>query len=99
MANDRRLTLSPAYGRDYKSSTDVFQDWITNYDFVIKTPGYHTYINRSDAERYGIPGGRDTIKIRYNHLVDSILVIYNQITQEWRIQDGDLEFNNRIFAE
>lgn len=81
--NNRQLTLGPAYGRDYKSSTAVFQDWLDDKDFVIKTPGYPTYINRSDAEKYGVPD--IAVKIRYNCLADSILVIYNPDTQMWRM--------------
>ena len=32
-----RLTLSPAYGRDYKSKAEVQKDWDAGKDFVIET--------------------------------------------------------------
>ncbi len=32
-----RLTLSPAYGRDYKSKAAVQKDWDEGKDFIIET--------------------------------------------------------------
>jgi len=57
------LTLTPAYGRDYKSLRAVKEDWLGNKDFIIATPGHPTYINRQDADREGAK-----VMIRYNKL-------------------------------
>ncbi len=57
------LTLTPAYGRDYKSQKAVKSDWFENKDFVIATLGHPTYINKQDADRDG-----DKVMIRYNNL-------------------------------
>lgn len=57
------ITVSPAYGRDYKTAEEAFTAWKGNKDFKIETPGYPGYINSADALRLGVPG--DTIRIRY----------------------------------
>ena len=57
------LTLTPAYGRDYKSQKAVKADWGANKDFVIATLGHPTYINKQDADRDGAK-----VMIRYNNL-------------------------------
>ena len=57
------LTLTPAYGLDYKSRKAVKADWGANKDFVIATLGYPTYINKQDADRDGVK-----VMIRYNNL-------------------------------
>ena len=49
------VTLSPAYGRDYKSRKAVREDWRADKDFIIEqihgSPGNgHTVANRSDLQ-------------------------------------------------
>ena len=60
------LTLTPAYGRDYKSKAAVLADWEANKDFRIATFGAHDgqYINKRDAGT--LPN--TTFQIRYKAL-------------------------------
>jgi hypothetical protein len=49
------MTLTPAYGRDYKSKKGVLKDWDENKDFVINDVYESaTYINKRDAVKAGI---------------------------------------------
>lgn len=58
------LTLTPAYGRDYKSQKAVKADWDANKDFRIATfgPLDGKYINKQDAR----PG--EKFMVRYARL-------------------------------
>ena len=55
-------TLTPAYGRDYKSAKEFLKDWNEFKDFLLHNPSTVTYINREDAERYG----GDEFQIRWD---------------------------------
>jgi len=60
-----RLTLTPAYGRDYKSQKEVRAAWQAGADFVISdhfSPDDGRYINRPQ-----VPSGT-TVNIRYKRL-------------------------------
>lgn len=59
------LTVSPAYGRDYKSGKAAKEDWNADKDFIIRTfgPGDGSYINKADALK-NLPKG-STITIRF----------------------------------
>lgn len=49
------LTIVPAYGRDYKTITEVNEAWHDNKDFRIIAGNYiGSYINKSDAIKYGV---------------------------------------------
>ena len=56
------ITVSGAYGRDYKSAKDALADWRAGKDFVIRTFG-------SDEGRYcsnaDFANGPDHVQIRY----------------------------------
>lgn len=57
-----RLTVTPAYGRDYKSAKEVRADFDANKDFMIcdmSSPDDGRYINAEQLE----PG--DTLAVRY----------------------------------
>jgi len=62
------MTLTPAYGRDYKSAKAVLQDWNNGKDFIVAdmfSPYDGKPINKQDAER------EDTgfsVMIRYKNL-------------------------------
>jgi hypothetical protein len=59
------MTLVPAYGRDYKSATEVKADWDADKDFRIQdisSPYDGSYINKQQAK------AGDTFKIRYSKL-------------------------------
>jgi hypothetical protein len=58
------ITLTPAYGRDYKNKKEVEQDWKSNKDFIIADMSsvyYGKPANRLDLR------GQD-VKIRYGSL-------------------------------
>lgn len=61
------FTLMPAYGRDYKTADAVKRAWEANKDFKIHGG---PYINKSDAERYGVP--QDFVRIKYRQMQDVI---------------------------
>lgn len=61
------MTLTPAYGRDYKSQKDVKSAWEDGKDFVIADlfhPDNGRYINKQDA----VSGGIKSVNIRYKKL-------------------------------
>ena len=55
------MTLTPAYGRDYKSKKAVLTDWNSNKDFVISDVfnGYGRYVNKPQITN-------ENIVIRYD---------------------------------
>lgn len=58
------MTVSGAYGRDYKSLKAAKQDWADNKDFIIRD-GFHgggRYINKADHAKYA---SHHTIMVRY----------------------------------
>lgn len=72
-------TLTPAYGRDYKSKKAVLEDWTAGKDFLILSQGRSVYINKADAEK----GGIFQVNIRYKGL-RSIAVINLDHKGEWK---------------
>lgn len=67
------LTVSPAYGRDYKTSDKALADWKAGKDFIIETftnPYYGKPVNLEDAEGAGIK----EVNIRFNRLSEVIVV-------------------------
>jgi len=59
------LTVTPAYGRDYRSKAAALADWEAGKDFALQGYGGSGYINQADAARYS-PGA--TVNIRYAKL-------------------------------
>lgn len=61
------MTLTPAYGRDYKSKKDLLADFDANKDFIVQdfmSPWYNKPINKEQLLMIG--GG--TVNIRYAKL-------------------------------
>jgi len=59
----RTVTVTPAYGRDYKSSAKALEDWYGGKDFIlqdVQSPWDGKPINFSDAADAGL-----RVKIRY----------------------------------
>ena len=59
-------TVTPAYGRDYKSKKAALADWNANKDFII-----NDISNRWDGKpvnKQGAEVGKLTIMIRYDQL-------------------------------
>lgn len=49
------MTLTPAYGRDYKSKKAVLEDWDKDLDFVVNDVRQSgTYINKRQAIEMGV---------------------------------------------
>ncbi len=65
------LTVTPAYGRDYKNQRDTLADWHAGKDFVVATfgPDMGRYINNADAGQF-LP-----VMIRYNRLRSTVMVV------------------------
>jgi hypothetical protein len=58
------MTLSPAYGRDYKSAKAIKDDFAADKDFIIEDfthPNCGQYINRTQL----LEAGTRTVNIRY----------------------------------
>jgi len=67
------MTLTPAYGKDYKSAKEVKEDWEAGKDFVINdimSPNDGSYINKEDA----IKAGMKSVKIRYKKLAQITVI-------------------------
>jgi hypothetical protein len=77
--NDWEITVIPAYGKEYNTSDEAFDAWMSDKDFYIMTPGYPSYINKSDAERFGVP--KNTIRIRFKNKTELLIVKFNE--QGW----------------
>lgn len=61
------ITLTPAYGRDYRSQDAVLKDWDKGKDFIMNDAVNRwdgKPINKYDAEEAGI----HEVKFRYNNL-------------------------------
>ena len=53
------ITLTPAYGRDYKSKAAVLKDWLEGKDFIIATEdvpwsGKPMNVSQADQPQYNI---------------------------------------------
>lgn len=71
----RSITVSPAYGRDYKSSAAALADWEDNKDFLVEAvwPSCPTgrYVNKSDVIRI-IPDAE--VRIRFKRKTEVVIV-------------------------
>jgi hypothetical protein len=54
----KSITVTPAYGRDYRSETEAKADWEAGKDFSIPGQGY---VNNEDAKTAGI----SEVRIRF----------------------------------
>lgn len=68
-----RLTLVPAYGRDYKSQKEVREAWNTGKDFLINdmSSTYNgKYVNKDDLVEW-----TGTLNIRYKRLTQVCVIM------------------------
>jgi hypothetical protein len=68
------ITLTPAYGRDYKSKAAVLEDWHANKDFILEdptSPWYGKPVNKEQLEQHE-PNA--SVRIRYHNLQRIALV-------------------------
>lgn len=54
-------TLTPAYGRDYKSKAGVLADFMENKDFVSNSFNGVAYVNREQIEE----AGKKSVNVRF----------------------------------
>jgi hypothetical protein len=66
----RSITVTPAYGADYKSKKDALTAWNAGKDFVIRDYKLRGYVNNADAKTYDIT----SVTIRYNKETRCIVV-------------------------
>ena len=66
------MTLTPAYGRDYKNKAEAIADWESDKDFMAHTFNAQGYINKSQAEKT-LPKGT-TLQIRYKKQTQIVIV-------------------------
>lgn len=67
------ITVTPAYGRDYKSKKEALNDWNNNKDFVVATVfggRSGSYIGKEEA----IKAGFKSVEIRYAKLAKVAVV-------------------------
>ena len=67
------LTLTPAYGRDYRSKKAVQTDWDANKDFTIcdmSCPDDGRYANKTDLAS----AGYEEVNIRYKRLANVAVI-------------------------
>lgn len=81
MTKDWQVTVVPAYGKDYKTADDVWNAWMKDKDFRIMTPGYPGYLNKQDAEVFGVPD--NVVRIRFNQMTLLLVVKYDKVTRQW----------------
>jgi hypothetical protein len=65
-----KLTLVPAYGRDYTSQDQVIADWNAGKDFLAQNYQQGGYINKEGAIEYGVA----QVTIRYAKLRKLVVV-------------------------
>jgi len=63
------LTVTPAYGRDYRTKAEIIAAWAAEVDFLVAGRHSGTYVNLRDADRYNL-----TVWGRYNSLRDKVLL-------------------------
>lgn len=79
MSSRLPITVIGAYAHDYATSKEVMLAWMVGKDFYITTPGHPSYINREDAERYGVP--ENIIRFRFKGRQE--LLILKLVDGKW----------------
>ena len=62
------ITLTPAYGRDYKSKRAALEAFEEGYDFIINDIT-HQYDGKPATKSQLVANGERQVKIRYNKLL------------------------------
>jgi hypothetical protein len=65
-------TLTPAYGRDYKSLSAMQADFDAGKDFTINSPCGSTYCSIRDFH------GKGSVQARYNRLTKTGFLTFNR---------------------
>lgn len=67
------ITLTPAYGRDYKSKAAVLADWDANKDFMINHISHGGYVSKSQINDLKVDGFSH-ISFRYSRCTKVFIV-------------------------
>ena len=91
------LILTPAYGRDYSSKSEVLQDFYLNRDFIIQNFG-HAYEGKPvNLQQLG----RESITFRYNNMRSQFPWVADAekpaaVEKKTRIRPPSIDTANRI---
>jgi hypothetical protein len=69
------MTLTPAYGRDYKSAKAVKADWAADKDFIIADFGDPFEGKPANRQSFRDQGYRGSVFVRYQRLTKIVEVI------------------------
>jgi len=72
----KALTLTPAYGRDYKNAADVKKDFNDDKDFIVSnffSPYDGKSANKSDLKSETV-SAYSHVNIRYNKLMKIVVI-------------------------
>lgn len=72
------ITVSGAYGRDYKSKAEILTDWNAGKDFTNRSMSGGAYVNKEDAKQFGM----NTMTVRYK--ADRSVCILTLKNGEWK---------------
>ena len=64
------LTVSTAYGRDFKSKKEILNYWNSNKDFQNLGISQGAYINKQDAKRFKV----GYLNVRYKNLMNIAVI-------------------------
>ena len=64
------LTVSAAYGRDFKSKEEILNYWNSNKDFQNLGISQGAYINKQDAKRFKV----GYLNVRYKNLMNIAVI-------------------------
>jgi hypothetical protein len=94
-----KTTLTPAYGRDYKSKREVLQSWIDCKDFIISNLQSRwdgKPMNRADAET----SNEFSFRVRYKALTMQASLTFSEADGQWRIDGKSIDkFKSRAKRE
>ena len=71
------LTVSAAYGRDFKSKKEILNYWNSNKDFQNLDPMVSgSYVNKQDAKRFKV----GYLNVRYKNLMNKAVINVSEDT-------------------
>lgn len=74
-----RGTLTPAYGRDYKSKKALLEDFNANKDFILNSPTSQDYVNREDLNA----STTTSIQVRWKGMTMVGIIKRKSNSEEW----------------
>ena len=66
------ITLTPAYGRNYKTAADASAAWAEGKDFAIATPGIPGRYCGINDKKHLLADGFTAVRIRFAKLTKSV---------------------------